>query len=146
METIVRRIGNSLGIIIPKAQLDAWGIAEGDKLVVREEGIAPRRAGRLDHAAIEEDKLRHALQVVESFTPRQIRAKSLANLHRWKASGAWVPAYDEWERILGSGDDGALFAAMLGRDERANRLRQSMPYVGLLSRAQVARLNEQAAG
>lgn len=146
MDTVVRRIGNSLGIIIPKVQLDAWGIAEGDKLVVREEGIAPRRAARLDHAAIEEDKLRHALQVVESFTPRQIRAKSLANLHRWKASGAWVPAYGEWERILRSGDDGALFSAMLGRDERAKRLRQSMPYVGLLSREQVARLNEQAAG
>jgi hypothetical protein len=33
---------------------------------------------------------------------------------------------------------------MLGRDERANRLRQSPPYVGLL-RDEVAKLNEEAA-
>ena len=146
MDITVRRVGNSLGVIIPKATLDAWGVTEGDKLTVGEDGITPKRAAGLTHAAIEEDKLRHALQVVECFTPRQIRAKALANLHRWKASGAWVSAYDEWERILRDGDDGELFAAMLGRDERSARLRQSMPYVGLLSREQGRKLNEQAAG
>jgi hypothetical protein len=56
-----------------------------------------------------------------------------------------TPAYDEWMEILG-GDDGALFAAMLGRDERSNRLRQSPPYVGMLPREKVAKLNEEAAG
>jgi hypothetical protein len=34
---------------------------------------------------------------------------------------------------------------MLGRDERANRLRQSPPYVGLLPREEVRKLNEEAA-
>ena len=43
-----------------------------------------------------------------------------------------MSAYDEWQRILESGDDGELFATMLGRDERCIRLRQSPPYVGLL--------------
>ena len=145
MEITVRRVGNSLGVIIPKTLLDTWGVAEGDTLTASEGGITPKRA-TFNQNAIEEDKLRHALQVVESFTPRQIRAKSLANLHRWKANGAWVSAYDEWEKILKSDNDGELFTAMLGRDERASRLRQSMPYVGLLSREQVKRLNEQAAG
>jgi hypothetical protein len=42
-------------------------------------------------------------------------------------------------------DDGELFAVLLGRDERSNRLRQSPPYVGLLPREQVERLNEEAA-
>jgi len=78
-------------------------------------------------------------------SPNAIRAHSLANLHRWREAGAWVSAYDEWADILRSGDDGALFAAMLGRDERANRLRQSPPYVGLLPRDEVAKLNEEAA-
>jgi len=32
---------------------------------------------------------------------------------------------------------------MLGRDERANRLRQSPPYVGLLPREQVKQLNQE---
>jgi hypothetical protein len=34
---------------------------------------------------------------------------------------------------------------MLGHDERANRLRQSPPCVGLLPREQVQKLNEEAA-
>lgn len=35
--------------------------------------------------------------------------------------------------------------SMLGRDERSNRLRQSPPYVGMLPREEVRRLNEEAA-
>jgi hypothetical protein len=35
---------------------------------------------------------------------------------------------------------------MLGRDENAVRLRQSMPFVGLLSREEVRKLNEEAGG
>jgi hypothetical protein len=86
-----------------------------------------------------------ALAIVRRFTPREIRAQSLANLHRWKRQGAWVSAYDEWQDLIERGDDGELFAAMLGHDERANRLRQSPPYVGLLPREEVKRLNEEAA-
>jgi antitoxin component of MazEF toxin-antitoxin module len=141
MNIVIRRIGSSLGVIIPKSRLVAWGVREGDRLWLTERGISPRRPMDAD-----EDKWRHALAVVDRFTPRQIRAKSLANLVRWKQGGAWVSAYDEWLKILESGDDGALFSAMLGRDERSTRLRQSMPYVGLLSREQVKALNDQAAG
>ena len=138
MDVVIRRIGSSLGIIIPKSQLASWGLGEGDYLSVTEKGISPRKAMDAD-----EDKWRHALAVVDRFTPRQIRAKSLANLHRWKQSGAWVSAYDEWSKIMRGKDDGALFAAMLGRDQRSIRLRQSMPYVGLLSGEQVKALNDQ---
>ena len=141
MDVVIRRIGSSLGIIIPKSRLDSWNLGEGDHLSVTEKGILPRKAVDAD-----EDKWRHALAVVDRFTPRQIRAKSLANLHRWKQSGAWVSAYDEWSEIMKGKDDGVLFAAMLGRDQRSVRLRQSMPYVGLLSREQVKALNDQAAG
>jgi len=42
------------------------------------------------------------------------------------------PVYSEWQTLLDDTNDGALFAAMLGRDEHSNRLRQSPPYVGLL--------------
>jgi hypothetical protein len=74
----------------------------------------------------------------------RIKFGRTANLHRWRSSGAWVSAYDEWRQILERGDDGELFATMLGRDERSNRLRQSAPYVGLLPREEVRRLNEEA--
>ena len=82
--------------------------------------------------------------MIDRFTPRRIRAQSLANLHRWKKAGSWISAYDEWKAILESDDDGELFAAMLGRDERSNRLRQSAPYVGLLPADVVRQLNEEA--
>ena len=42
-------------------------------------------------------------------------------------------------------DQASLYAAMLGEDERANRLRQSAPYVGLLPREDVERLNRDEA-
>jgi hypothetical protein len=84
--------------------------------------------------------------VVRQFTPKQIRAQILANLHRWRRRGAWVTAYDEWQRIAECGDDESLLATMLGRDDDASRLRQSMPFVGLLSQAEVRRLHGKASG
>ena len=41
MRTTLRRIGNSLGIIIPKAILEAWRLREGDSLSVSTDGIFP---------------------------------------------------------------------------------------------------------
>lgn len=144
MKVALRRIGNSLGVILPRAVLEVWGVAEGDFLELTERGLRPPRRGGFSHQEL--DELRHSLSlaVVRQHTPREIRAQILANLRRWKLQGVWVSAYDEWQRIARGGDDGALFAAMLGRDENAVRLRQSMPYVGLLPRSEVARLHEEA--
>lgn len=144
MRLKVRRIGNSLGVIVPRATLDSWGVGEGDSLELSARGIGPPARPGSIHEALDEHKRRLAAAVAARFTANQIRAHSLANLHRWRASGAWVSAYDEWIEIL-RGDDGALFATMLGRDERSNRLRQSPPYVGMLPRDEVTRLNEEAA-
>lgn len=140
----LRRIGNSLGVIIPRHVLVAWGLREGDQLELRSRSIGPPTK-QSAHAALDELKRRLAVAVVSRFTANHIRAHSTANLHRWQQAGSWVSAYDEWQAILESGDDGALFSAMLGRDERSERLRQSPPYVGMLSREEVKRLNEEAA-
>jgi antitoxin component of MazEF toxin-antitoxin module len=145
MRLTIRRIGNSLGVIVPKTALDAWGVGEGDTLELTARGIAPPPAQPAGHGALDEHKRKLAAAVATRFPANAIRAHSLANLHRWRKAGAWVTAYDEWADILRSGDDGSLFAAMLGRDERSNRLRQSPPYVGLLPRDEVAKLNEEAA-
>jgi antitoxin component of MazEF toxin-antitoxin module len=144
MRLTIRRIGNSLGVIVPKARLDAWGVGEGDTLELTARGIGPPQR-RTPHGALDEHKRKLAAAVTTQFPANAIRAHSLANLHRWREAGAWVSAYDEWADLLHSGDDGALFATMLGRDERSNRLRQSPPYVGLLPRDEVAKLNEEAA-
>lgn len=143
MRLRIRRIGNSLGVIVPKSALDAWGLGEGDTLELTARGLCPPRR-RNAHDMLDEHKRQLAAAVATRFPANAIRAHSLANLHRWREAGAWVSAYDEWTDILHSGDDGALFAVMLGRDERANRLRQSPPYVGLLPRDEVAKLNEEA--
>ncbi len=144
MKIVLRRIGNSLGVILPRAVLEVWGVAEGDALELTERGLRPPRRAGYSHQEL--DELRHSLSlaVIRRHTPREIRAQILANLTRWKRRGVWVSAYDEWQKIAESSDDGALFAAMLGRDENAVRLRQSMPYVGLLPRSEVMRLNEEA--
>jgi antitoxin component of MazEF toxin-antitoxin module len=145
MKLAIRRVGNSLGVILPKAMLDAWELGEGDALELTERGIRPPTRAGFSHQALDELKRTLAIAVVRRFTPQEIRAQSLANLHRWRNQGTWVSAYDEWQHLIERGDDGALFAAMLGRDERSNRLRQSPPYVGLLPREEVRKLNEEAA-
>ena len=145
MKLPLRRIGNSLGVIVPKATLQAWGVGEGDALELTERGLRPPRPPGLSHQALDELKRSIALAVVRRFTPREIRAQILANLHRWREQGAWVTAYDEWLEIARREDDGELFAAMLGRADDAVRLRQSMPFVGLLTQEEARRLREEAA-
>jgi len=146
MKVRVRRVGNSLGVLLPKALLEAWGIGEGDELELTEPGIRPPARGGFSHRELDDLRLSLSMAVVRRHTAREIRAKILANLHRWKRQDSWVSAYDEWNDIARTEDDGALFAAMLGRDENAVRLRQSMPYVGLLPQQEVKKLYEEAAG
>lgn len=145
MKVRVRRVGNSLGVLLPKALLDAWGIGEGDELELTERGIRPPARCGFSHRELDNLRLSVSMAVVRRHTAREIRAKILANLHRWKRQDSWVSAYDEWNHIARSEDDGALFAAMLGRDENSVRLRQSMPYVGLLPQQEVKKLYEEAA-
>ncbi|HVO48914.1 MAG TPA: AbrB/MazE/SpoVT family DNA-binding domain-containing protein [Steroidobacteraceae bacterium] len=145
MRLTVRRIGNSLGVIVPRPTLRAWNLKEGDELELTATDIRPPTVRGFSHDRLDELKRSISLAVVDRFKPGQIRAQILANLHRWKTQGTWVSAYDEWKAIAENEDDGRLFAAMLGRDEEATRLRQSMPFVGLLSQEQVRSLNEEAA-
>jgi antitoxin component of MazEF toxin-antitoxin module len=145
MRVRIRRVGNSLGVLLPKALLEAWGVGEDDELVLTQRGIQPPASSGFSHRELDDLRLSLSLAVVRKHTAREIRAKILANLHRWKLRDSWVSAYDEWAHIARSEDDGALFAAMLGREEDAVRLRQSMPYVGLLSQQEVRKLYEEAA-
>ena len=144
MKLRIRRVGNSLGLIVPKKALDDWGIGEGDCLELDERSIHPPGRGARAQSRLDDLKRALAHAVVARFSANEIRAKSLANLHHWKTIGSWVSAYDEWLEILQRGNDGELFFSMLGRDERSNRLRRSPPYVGLLPREEVRRLNEEA--
>jgi antitoxin component of MazEF toxin-antitoxin module len=145
MKIAIRRVGNSLGVILPKSVLDAWGLGAGSQLELTERGLHPI-ARSTSHEILDQHKRRLAIAVTSRCTINLIRAHSLANLQRWKESGAWVSAYDEWQQLLERGTDGELFAVMLGHDARAERMRQSAPYVGLLPREEVRKLNEEATG
>jgi hypothetical protein len=61
-----------------------------------------------------------------------IRARSLSNLQRWKDKGTWGAVYDEWWVIMTNASDKYLIDIMTGEYDDANRLRQSMPYTGIL--------------
>jgi antitoxin component of MazEF toxin-antitoxin module len=141
MKVPLRRIGNSLGVILPKATLDAWGLSEGDTLELNEEGLRPPIRS---HQRLDELKRLLSVAVVRRCKPDEIRARILANLSRWERQGTWGSAYDEWRAIAESKDDGLLFVAMLGPGENSVRLRQSMPYVGLLPETEVKALYKEA--
>jgi len=145
MKLAVRRIGNSLGVIVPRRVLNDWGIGEGDFLQLTASGIAPRRRRQSGHAKLDDLKRAISAEILSRFRPEEIRARSLENLGRWKASEVWCSAYEEWLEILSSGDDARLYAAMVGKTDEANRLRQSMPYVGMLSKDVLEDLREKAA-
>jgi len=143
MKIRVRRVGNSLGVILPRRLLAAWGVGEGGMLEVGEAGIWPPRRRVRGHADLDELKRRIAIEVLARHGPHDVRRRSLENLARWKQSGAWCGAYDEWRAILERGSDEEVYAAMLGTSDRCNRLRQSMPYVGMIPQRTLERLREE---
>jgi antitoxin component of MazEF toxin-antitoxin module len=146
MKIPLRRIGNSLGVLIPKATLDSWGLGEGDSLNLTAQGLRPPAKGGFTHQELDEHRRAISVAIVRRFTPREIRAQMLANIYRWRGQGVWGEAYREWQEIAEGQDDGRLYAAMLGRDEDAIRLRQSSPFAGLLPKDELRKINEETAG
>lgn len=94
-----------------------------------------------DQDRLDRRKLVMARAILKLCTIEEIRRKSLENIRRWNDGGVWVSAHDEWRKILEQGTDREVIAAMTGEDERANRLRQSAPYSGLLNTATLERLH-----
>lgn len=82
-------------------------------------------------------KLIMARRIVERFPMEVIRRCSLDNMSRWQRQGVWVSAFDEWRKILMQGSDQQVLDIMTGEDQMSNRLRQSAPYAGLLTQAEV---------
>ncbi len=86
---------------------------------------------------LEQQKLKRAKHILSIYSMPEIIEKSLSNLKRWRANDVWCSAYSEWQEIMESGDSVVIRDAMIGDSERSTRLRQSPPYVGLLSKAEV---------
>jgi antitoxin component of MazEF toxin-antitoxin module len=73
MKLTLRRVGNSLGVILPKDALDKWGVGEGDQLDLTERGIQPPLRGGFSTEQLDEHKRRLAAAVVSRFTAKHIR-------------------------------------------------------------------------
>ena len=142
MKVTIRRVGNSCGLLIPKALLETWGLAEGDTIEIGPEGFRAPSPWRNEHVRLDALKRAIAVEVLSRFTPAEIRRRGLDNLARWKAAGTWPRVYQEWEALLRSDDDAALIRAMASEDEESNRLRQSPPYVGMLPKDVLGKLRE----
>jgi hypothetical protein len=113
---------------------------KGEIMSIDEDEKPARKSNRHDLL----DTIKHHLscEVLARFPLSTIRDHSRANLERWQAQGNWGPTYDEWRKIIESNDDLALICRMVGLDEDSNRLRQSMPYVGLLNQSIVRKIRK----
>ena len=91
------------------------------------------------------DIIKHQLacEVVERFSIAEIKARSQANIERWRSQGTYGQAYADWEEIIDDPDDLRMIAAMVGMSQRANQLRQSPPYVGMLDQILVRKYYDQ---
>src|SRR5258708_20290793 len=122
MKVPLRRIGNSLGVLLPKATLDTGGLSEGDALDLTERGLRPPPRGGFLHQELDELRRSISLAIVRGFTPREIRAQILANLHRWERRGGWGAAYKEGRDIAVGKEDGELFSAYLPPPPKTTKL------------------------
>lgn len=82
-------------------------------------------------------KLTMAQRIIEHFPLTVIRQRSLENMDRGQTNGVWVSAFEEWRALMTEGSDEQVLAVMIGEDQTSNRLRQSAPYVGLLTQTEV---------
>lgn len=139
---------NRLGEVLRSAMAGPVEITNHGTPIVRILSIAEMnklQQVRNQQDVLDQIKHRISCEVLARFSTQQIREKALSNLQRWKENGTWGLAYEEWLAVLENPDDKELIACMVGLSERSNRLRQSMPYVGLLDKSIVRKLNEEIA-
>jgi transcriptional regulator with XRE-family HTH domain len=84
------------------------------------------------HLLIDDRKLWMSQAVLEVADLPTIRAVSLSNIQRWKAQGVWGRVYDQWQEIMAHAGDDEIIHIMTGDGDEPNRLRQSMPYTGII--------------
>lgn len=87
---------------------------------------------RNDHLLLDDMKLWMSQAVLEMSDLPTIRAKSLSNLLRWRTKGTWGQVYDQWWQIMTRASDKEIIEIMVGAGDESNRLRQSIPYTGLM--------------
>lgn len=98
------------------------------------------------HLVLDAIKHRISCEVLARFTMAEIKARSLANIQRWRSNGTSGQAYDAWERLASDPDDSKMISVMKGTGDYSNQLRQSPPFVGMLDKELVRKINEEITG
>lgn len=129
-KTTIRKIGNSLGVLIPKSVLDERGLSEGDDLDVTLDGVMFPDVNF--HQSLDDLRRKISLEILSRFKFDEIRKHSLSNLERWEKNDVWGPPYEEWRDIMLSKEDEYLVRMMVSMDDHPVQLRQSSPFVGLV--------------
>lgn len=86
-----------------------------------------------EHDILDEIKRRRATAILTTTSMETIRCVGLANISRWMSQGTYCSAFDEWTTLLTHGSDDEIREIMTSISQKANRLRQSPPYVGILN-------------
>lgn len=96
-------------------------------------------AGDRVHARRDAEKLRYHRVVAErmGMDPEGVIRLAEDNLRRWlRADGDAKPYYQEWQRLLQELSPRELIELITADTAEGRRLRQSSPFVGVLSRAE----------
>lgn len=137
---------NQLGKVFRAAMSEPVEITNHGVPVVQVLSIAQinqLRQGKNRQTVLDAVKHRISCEILSRFSLDDIRKKSIENLDRWRSMGTWGGAYDDWLQVINAGDDTKLIDCMIGSSERSNQLRQSIPYVGMLDKALVRKINEE---
>lgn len=91
------------------------------------------------------DTIKHRIscEVLATFPISEIKKRSMGNIERWRINGFESKAYDEWVEIIKDQDNQKMISAMIGLNQRSNQLRQSIPYVGMIDKEIVRKINEE---
>ena len=87
------------------------------------------------HAWIDARSRQMAIRIAEKLRDEPaLLDVARANIDRWAArSGYAPPSLAEWAAILAERELGAIITILTGDTEESRRLRQSSPFVGILS-------------
>lgn len=87
------------------------------------------------HTRRDAEKLRFHRAIAERLRkdPEAALAIARRNLARWQATMGPMPYYKEWEEILETRSVSDLIDMITGDDEQGQRLRQSTPFVGVVT-------------
>jgi hypothetical protein len=104
VKLVVRRIGNSLGVIVPKPSLAAWGLGEGDQLDLTERGIHPAPRGGFSTGQLDEHRRRLAGAVVSRLelleqTPVSEEMRQRIRAHIARDFAAAMPSWGSFSRF-----------------------------------------------